>query len=331
MVTERLVRAGTMQQFAQDTIACTLNLTDLCNFTCSYCINRHSRTNRVLDINILEHFLQDLGERKASCYAFGISGGEPLLYQHMDSLLFYIDKYIPNQKHVTIATNGSLLHKHISSHKEYVCNTTIKYMISIHIEQIEIDTYVNNLLKIKERDNIACKILLYPGKLFIAKKLYNIFKSIGIDMCIQTVYMKSHALEYSDDELEFLRSFSSFADTICSHEYEDSRGTRRVEEYCRSDISFSPEKFSYKGMFCAAGMNTLRLGPDGVVVPCFGFMRRGMKFDLKQRRLRDTPELQSPCICPDDRCGFCEGYLQTPKWRDAADAPGWLLQKGTRA
>ncbi|WP_304737028.1 hypothetical protein, partial [uncultured Desulfovibrio sp.] len=71
--------------------------------------------------------------------------------------------------------------------------------------------------------------------------------------------------------------------------------------------------------------------PDGVVVPCFGFMRRGMKFDLKQRRLRDTPELQSPCICPDDRCGFCEGYLQTPKWRDAADAPGWLLQKGTRA
>ncbi len=103
-----------------------------------------------------------------------------------------------------------------------------------------------------------------------------------------------------------------------------------MEEYKKIDKNFSPEKFSYKGMFCAAGMNTLRLGPDGVVVPCFGFMRHGVKFDLKQRRLRDIPELNAPCICPDGRCN-CELFLQTPKWREAADAPAWLLREGAQA
>ncbi len=327
----KLVRAGGKKQFALNTIECMLNITDLCNFKCSYCCNRNWRAGRTLDRDVLEQFLCDIGERRASFYLLYILGGEPFLYRDIDRLLFSVDKYIPNPKQIVFVTNGSLLHKNISLLKKYTSIIDIKYLVSLHIEQIELDTYLENLDNIHQKNNIQCKLLLSPGQLDVAKKLHNRLKDIGIYMFAAPVFDRNlHAPEYDAAELDFLRSFSESADTLLFHEYEDIHGVRHMEEYKKIDKNFSPEKFSYKGMFCAAGMNTLRLGPDGVVVPCFGFMRHGVKFDLKQRRLRDIPELNAPCICPDGRCN-CELFLQTPKWREAADAPAWLLREGAQA
>ncbi len=329
LANEKIVRAGGIDYFSNNIIECIINPTDICNFKCSYCCNRKSRTNRTLDVTILEGFVQDLGERNASSYIFYVTGGEPLLYKHLHELVLFINRYIPNKKRIDIITNGSILHKNIEYYKKYN-DIEINYCISLHIEQIEVETYVHNLLTIKDLSCIKCKILLYPGKLDVAKRLCNIFKNIGIKVHISAVFDEySNALEYNNDEIKFLESFSSSTEVLFFHEFENIYGIRRNKNYNRIDKRFSPEKFSYKGMLCAATMNTFRLGPDGIVVPCFGFMRHGIRFDLKERRLRDIPELRFPCICPDDRCN-CELFLQTPKWRDAVDAPAWFFQEGAQ-
>lgn len=74
-IEERLILAGNAKNFARDMVEVIINPTDICNFKCSYCCNYWSRTDRNLDVDILELCIQDLGERNASSYVFNITGG----------------------------------------------------------------------------------------------------------------------------------------------------------------------------------------------------------------------------------------------------------------
>ena len=317
-----IIRSGYKHFFLKNTMVVNINVQDQCNFRCSYCINSASKNKmkRRLDKDCLDRFIDDLDSRNHSEYIFRVAGGEPLLYPHIEFLVDKIDKSISSKKRICFATNGSLLHKNGDLLYLNASNTTLRFLISVHLEQIDIDTYIRNIIDFGHHEDIRCKILFTPGTLNETRKIVSLFSDHQINHSISVVANSGGTpYEYSNEEIRFLKSTDAAKKNVLFHEYED--GT--VEEIDRITQALHPEKMNYKEMFCAAGLAALRLAPDGTCSRCFGFLKKGEKFDLNVQRLRDIPELTRPCICPVNCC-TCMTFLQAPKWRDPIHAPEWL-------
>lgn len=315
--------AGYEEDFRKSYMRVNINVSDICNFSCSYCINSASKEKRkrVLDKKILEQFIEDLEERKSDIYLFNIAGGEPLLYPHVNFLVNKIDETISSQnKTIAFATNASLLPDKGDALYAAAKNTRIKFSVSVHTEQIDIVTFAERIAKFGHHDDIRCKILFLPGKLQETREMLDIFNTNNIETILSVVTTpKGSPFQYSSEEMEFMQTHDTVNRKQFFHEYMD----HSVEQFDRITRGLHPEKFNYKEMKCCAGRNTLRLAPDGTCSRCFGFLHIGEKFDLHERRLRDIAELSTYCVCPVDFC-TCLTFLQTPKWRSSEARPVYI-------
>lgn len=71
---------------------------DSCNYNCQYCYNKKPRTNKCLDLNILEQFLVDIYKKTNKNIDLTLIGGEPTLHQK----LFEFCKKMQIYKYVSI-------------------------------------------------------------------------------------------------------------------------------------------------------------------------------------------------------------------------------------
>lgn len=319
-----IVRAGYEGYFRQDAMCLNINVSDICNFSCSYCINSMSKKKgkRVLSRDILEQFIEDLEERKRDKYHFNVAGGEPLIYPHVNFLVKKIAETISARETViAFATNGSRLKE--KGEELYAVaggGVKLKFSISVHMEQIKPDAFARMIADFGHAPDIRCKILVVPGKLQETQDVLGILAAHHIDTILSVVnFPAGKAYPYSEEETCFLQQHVTALRKHFFHEYTD--GT--AESFDRITRGLHPEKFNYLGMQCSAGRNTLRLAPDGTVSRCFGFLGKGERFSLTTQCLRNIPELASPCVCPATFCS-CLTFLQTPKWTNPEDAPAYL-------
>lgn len=328
MNTMQISRAGVEEYFQKKTLAVNINVTDVCNFSCSYCINSKAREKKhnVLAKQILSDFIDDMEERAAEIYRIRVAGGEPLLYPHMEFLIAKAaDTIAASDKSVAFSTNGSLLLAKGERLYRAAGNMPLEIYISVHLEQMDPLCLIRDINAFGHKEDIQCKILFPPEKLEETKKLLDVFHEHAINTILAVItHPKGKPYPYTEEEKQFLQKHSTAKEIFCFNEYADGH----VEQLDRISRSLQPEKLNYKGMWCCAGLNALRLAPDGTVARCFGFLRRGEKFNLAERRLRDIPALAAPCRCPDDYCCPCRAFLQTPKWRDPERAPLYLRSNG---
>lgn len=321
-----LVKAGYEDYFKTNTMRIIINVTDICNFSCSYCINPEvKQQKRILDPDILKNFIEDLGKRKCDSYYFTLSGGEPLLYPHLDLLLDCIDEYIITaNKKVQILTNGSLLLKRKSLLSSYIEKLDIGFTISIHLEQIKRENLLSIIKNFKQPDRLKCKILFTPGSFTKSKELIDLLSPYQIPTYLSVIISpQGTPYQYTEQELHFLKTCSETKFEKIFHEYQTTNRDHYIEYIDHIKKSLHPERLNYKGMHCCAGSHSLRLNPSGKLVRCFGFMRQKEFFDLSIQRLRDIKELSSPCVCPSTRC-TCFSFTKMPKWRYPQDAPSYI-------
>ncbi|MBD5558650.1 MAG: radical SAM protein [Desulfovibrio sp.] len=313
--------AGWKDYFHNDCMRINLNISDICNFSCSYCINRNvHKKHRVLKKETLSHFIEDLGERNRDSYYFGISGGEPLIYPHIEFMLEKIESAIhTDNKYVCILSNGSLLPEKGKYLYEKVDKTKLSFSISVHIEQIDLKKFCDSIVSFGHLDDLNCKILLAPGYLEQAKRSLEMLRERDIPIIIGPVTSPAgQPYEFSDEEIDFLNQFKdNVKEAVFFLEYENGS----AEDIFRVAKGLHPEKSDFYGMRCLAGRNSLGLGPDGIVRRCFWAGKEF--FDLNETRLRDIPELNQPYICPSHFCN-CHAFLRMPKWINDKDAPDYL-------
>ena len=322
---EFLLRAGALEDFTRDTMRVNINVSDICNFSCSYCINPASKGKgrRVLDKEILAAFIDDLAARRKAFYHFAVAGGEPLIYPYVEFLVSRIADAIGEKGWIRFATNGSMLPARGERLYALAKGMRLKFSISVHMEQINTKKFAGDIAAFGHAEDISCKILLAPGMLAEARRMQDLLASQQTQMVLSAVSRQGGGpLPYTEEEIRFLRQSETAGIPEFFHEY-TAGGERRTEQIDRITRGLNPEKFNYQGMRCMAGANTLRLAPDGSCVRCFGFMRASESFDLTERRLRDIPELARPCVCPSTYCS-CLSFLCAPKWRDPEDAPAYL-------
>lgn len=100
-----------------------IELTNLCNAKCPFCSNPY-RTNTNLDISFLKKVLSELD---GVIDKVTLTGGEPLLYPHLEELFEILDN--SNIQFYALTTNGYFLSKQL----EIINNSKLKYVnISRH-------------------------------------------------------------------------------------------------------------------------------------------------------------------------------------------------------
>lgn len=112
----------------------TLDLNNYCNYNCSYCSDKYlSQTNPVsLPVYYIEHLLNHINKYLHEYSIFWvIQGGEPLLYQELNSVLNMI-YHFRNTYYIKFLSNGSLNMKFIDIKNDDKSRFDIR--ISLHYE-----------------------------------------------------------------------------------------------------------------------------------------------------------------------------------------------------
>lgn len=319
------VRAGGANDFKEQIFRCNLNVTDLCNQHCSYCINKDSfnKNVRSLPLKILEEFIEDIRDRVKNKVYFSVAGGEPFIYPHLNKLFELINTKIKAEYiQLRFLTNGSLLPEAALPLYDIKKDIDIQYVVSIHMGFMKFDKFLQRISDFPYKNDILCKILMAPQQMDKARQHLQKLQDAGLTTYVSAV--SGVPQPYTQEEKEFLRANTNVSKPIdLLNCYEDGRTIFKHD----NDMHFKKGFFNYKNMLCSAGINSLRLAPDGKVVPCFGIFAmpkdKRMIFDLTKKRLRDIPELKKPFICPSTYC-FCAPFLSAPKWRPSVAGPEWL-------
>lgn len=324
----RIRLAGGHNDFREKIFRCNINVTDLCNQKCSYCINAdtHKRHRRVLDPLVLEQFIEDVAERVTDKSFFTVAGGEPFLYPHLELLVKKLASTIQGSyTQLRFLTNGSLLPEKALPLYEIKGKLDLQYVVSVHMEFMNLDKFIARVQDFEYRDDVLCKILMAPGQMKTAEKTLEKLKEAGFKVYLNAV--TGTGRNYSEAEKDFLHSHTNiFVPIDLAYLFEDGSTASKSD----ADMVFRKEYFDFKGMACGAGITSLRLGPDGQLLPCFGLHSipkdKRPDYNLAQKRLRDMPELNRPMICPSTYC-FCSPFLSAPKWRNASERPIWLEEE----
>lgn len=342
-----LVRAGGARDFQEKVFRCNINVTDVCNQRCSYCINAetHKRNRRVLDPGLLEQFIEDVAERVAEKSYFSVAGGEPFLYPHLELLVRKLAETIPGSStQLRFLTNGTLLPKRALPLYDIKGKLDLHYVVSVHMEFMDVASFLSDIRDFPYRDDILCKILMAPGQLEAARRHLSILEGAGLATYVNAV--TGVPTPYTEEELEFLHQHQNtfrpidllyFYSNDTMHpkadpeiDFASFQKNGVILSKSDPDMVFRKEYFDFRGMWCASGITSLRLGPDGKVIPCFGVhaipREKRPVYDLTKTRLRHIPELNEPWLCPSPYC-FCSPFLSAPKWRPGCQQPLWLKEK----
>ena len=324
-----LIKAGSEQnwQYNNMYLACNFNMN--CNLKCSYCINQTVRKNYTeqLSQKALYNLFSNLPLLKKDFYTFGIAGGEPSLYTYFPEMLKYLkDFFSPDTFQLGIATNGSLLHK-LEEYFQNYQNFNYCINISLHLEQIQADTYLKKLSEFKYPHKSIITLMLEPGTLEQVKHIkqkaerfgYEKFKIMPI-----SINLKLHP-DYTEEEIEYLKTVSYGSETNLFNEYLDDDQIIK-KEFTKTEYNLDHQLINYSGLQCLAGCNSLKILPDGTIHPCH-WHRGDPNFNLNTRSLLDYTYIYQPIICKSSYCG-CHSFTALPKWNpEYAEAPYYFFNK----
>ena len=266
-----LIKAGQDYKWNNNTMIISCNFNMNCNLKCSYCINQNTRKefNEELSPTALYNLFSSLPLLKKDMYTFSIFGGEPSLYTYFPDVLKYMKEFIPaNKLRATWMTNGSLLHKLEEYFKDYQ-EFNFNILITLHLEQINIDTYIKKLAQFKYPKMCTITFILEPGKLNETLLIIKKIQKLGYDkFFVKPIIIDPKIYpNYTKEELQFLTTSPYSSQTILFNEYmtekqPDKKKFTQIEYLCNPDL------INYQGLKCLAGYNSIVVFPDGTITQC---------------------------------------------------------------
>lgn len=189
-----------------------ININNICNFKCKYCINNISTIlphyNYSISLDIIKLIVYCINNY---LYEYNITiellGGEPLLHKNLNNIIIELLQ-IKKLNIIHIFTNNTLPLNKIN------INNKIVYNISYHYEELNrsIDLYNQFLANINYLNNNNIKYLLsilsknYEDKYAI--EIYNKFKKIINNQCqIELQYLINTPTYHNDNVVQYKNIF----------------------------------------------------------------------------------------------------------------------------
>jgi len=258
------------------------HITDRCNLRCRHCYQDIFSSEREVPIERLKEFADKIFGRRDIRVSVNITGGEPLLYKEILTLLEYIDHF-ESCSDISIITNGTFIDENLISGL-----MGIKHLKHIKISVESADEKTNDRIR-------------GEGNLGVVIRNLNEFRRIKKDIVLM-VTLASYNYRDVSKVVDFAKRnrlsgiiFERFVplgsgrglkgEFLKGYEYRSV-----VEEILRlSGLEYQPEELiAYKafwiilknsrmrlrGAFCNLGSESMALMPDGSVYPCRRFVKR---------------------------------------------------------
>lgn len=326
----RYLQAGFPPLFDGDFFQSHWQLTQRCNFHCSYCVNQEQRKDGIhMPADIMRLALQRIADLSRQKYRFSLSGGEVTLYPHLEDMLTTIGSLFPSGTVVNILSNGSASARRMRMLLSIAPKLQCRFIITIHAGQTIVPQLIEKLLEFspEERKNCFHLKLVAPPQDARIQEFREQLKNVGI------LNYSIHALvDFEKGKLSngyTEKDFNDFAPRNGRKEYfrylhvtDDHEETVTFLEGLRKDM------FHYTGMYCSAGYQSIYLDEYGNISK--GQFCGRMPYTIQERDPFTDPNFFVPMRCIEEHC-TCVPYTSLPKWSDAAHAPAWLKKEGDRA
>jgi organic radical activating enzyme len=151
----------------QKYLAITWQVSDNCNYKCSYCnpgnwgrLHKNDN-NKIHYIENLKQIIDNYKSHGYNAFKLYLSGGEPTIWKNLIPVVEFFKSYTPNN---TIAINTNLSRATSWWKKYYHLFDDI--VASFHIEQVDKERYFKNSLFLCDKINYMCNKLLMHDERF---------------------------------------------------------------------------------------------------------------------------------------------------------------------
>lgn len=326
----RYLQAGFPPYFTSDFFQSHWQLTQRCNFHCSYCVNQEQRRDGIhMPPEIMHKALDMIAGLYRPAYRFSLSGGEVTLYPHLEEMLSTIEALFPSGTVVNMLTNGSASTRRMRTLLLLAPALHSRFIITIHLGQTHVPQLIEKLLDFSPEERIKrfhLKMVAPPRDPRVQEYREQLEKAgiqnISIHPVVDFESGKIVDGYTEQDFLAFAPQNGKKAYFMYRHITQCNEDTVTFQEGLRRDM------FHYNDMYCSAGYQSIYLDEYGRISK--GQFCGRMPYTIEERNPFTDPNFITPMRCVEEHC-TCMPYTSLPKWQDAAHAPAWMCRKGTLA
>jgi len=299
----------------EKTFSIVWHLGNICNYTCSYCLNKSSSSTKIyfpkLDsfTNFLNKFREYHPNRKI---VITLVGGEPTLWKHFKKFLLLCKEYNMSFR---LISNGSRSIKWWES----VINDIDFMMISYHKEHAN-KQHMIELMKLAKSNNIHSQInfMISPDDFFdnvnIAKEISKESKCFILLKILRDLNTNK-SLDYTPEQLQYLQNNRAIGGKYYCWDDQKIKIYNQLEDnsivlYKNVNEVIIKKLNSWKGWKCTAGLDMLVIWYNGDLHAC----NQTHMINGKLGNINTEFEIPvEPVVCTLDNCVCTQDILECDK------------------
>ena len=282
-----------------------LFIADQCNFACPYCYNRRPRTNKLVDLDLLYKFVEDMSQKTKRRMNISLIGGEPTLHPGMLSFCKSILSNVPNSC-VEVLTNFS---QPLETYLEHL-ELGMKIAATWHGKQNDKQNldYCKKMLRIPlkffENDQVEVRIMFENDNWDNAEEVFRqmcpLFKKWVEISLVSDLDGKPYP--YTKAQLD------RYKELLMKLKYTRDFFTVRYRDGTEKQVSFNDMYLNPLVNFhlwrCNAGLDYIYVHCNGNVYNCQSYYEHDRKpiCNIIQTQGEYKKELFKPTICSVDYC-----------------------------
>jgi len=273
-------------------------LNDFCNYDCEYCFF-HSKEHESVGLISPQEYL-DFFDKTDKVWLFHFTGGEPLFYPGFAELCRVL-----STSHY-IALNSNLASNEILRFAELVDPERVEYIhCSVHPQQRELHNgHLELLTRVRALSEggyaIFASCVMTPAVFAKFEEIQNLFLSLDVPLIPKslrgTYRGRPYPESYTDGQREQLQAFAASAEKVARRSpWRPFRSQPTINPLL--DRHFLDGFPDFTDIACSAGVNFVRIKPDGNIYRCGRNSLMGNLFDRKLELYGNSRPCDDSC-CP---------------------------------
>jgi organic radical activating enzyme len=276
-----------------------IELGDVCNYQCSYCLPISYSGNEWLDYNTLISFFERVVVPNNTFV--NLSGGEPSLYPRITSLLKYLNK---KGCYINFVSNASRSLKWWKKHIKYIG----KPILSYHLEFQKIDSFINKLKELTKTNLVQVNIPMIHDRFDECLEISERIKEIDnllISLKVLKNKRENKLFKYTDEQFKIM-SKKVFTKRTVSEPPLYNMPILIFEDGSKQNLNhqklINNKQNNFKGWKCWKGMNSIKIHSNGDYYLASCELGNKKKYGNINDNIIKLPT--APSICDMDYC-FC--------------------------
>lgn len=288
-----MVKTYDINFYAQPQFHLHIDLTDACNYNCEYCYIKKSKSHSILNVDILQSFIQHVKAKLRKHLQIWILGGEPTLHPKLLKLICSNESST-----ISLYSNFSAdieLYKSILMHN-------VNLYISIHPSQIIVEDIVRKMSMLNKDEILKTTIELmndYCYQESITKIYYRLKDQFNANISIVNIFENLN----SSYKVPFkLKTNTIYIDDNTNDKTYavENNGIRKL--ISENELFIMRKRQAFIGTICNASIDSLYVSPNGDLYPCPSMHYFGENFYRLGNIYKSYSFTQKTHICKYQMC-----------------------------